>query len=488
MKLSPAVLDRAVGAVVASAAGDALGAPYEFGPPRPEARCAMEGGGSFQWKPGEWTDDTQLALAVLGPMSEGHVEPTRMGRAMIEWFASSPRDAGVQTASVLRRARHGLPMKDAAAAYQAENPDAAGNGALMRTAPVALGHLGDRAAIAELAREVASLTHPHPDSIEACVLWSLAIERAIDASSASEPFDWVAAIEDGLEFVRAARRDEWCSRIAAAVGHAPAEWYRTNGWVVAAFQAAVAAITSTPVPASETPCDHLADALRLVARSGGDTDTVGAIAGGLLGARWGASAVPLAWRRVLHGRRSYDLPAISGAHLDALARLAIRGGNTDSIGWPGEERLIGRYVEDWEAQPCRVELDGAWFGTVADVEDAVADGATIVVSLCRMGTDDVPAPAAHLSVGLIDSNRADNPNLVYVLQDTARTVADLVDAGERVFVHSVTTENRAPALAAAYLRTRGAPVEDAIDRAASALQCRPKAFLVDAIRQVQPRP
>ena len=487
MKLSPAVIDRAVGAVVASAAGDALGAPYEFGPPRPDAPCAMEGGGGFQWQPGEWTDDTQLALAVLAPMSEGHADPARMGRAMIEWFASSPRDVGVQTASVLRRARYGLPLRDAAAAYQAEQPDAAGNGALMRTGPVALAHLGDRSAIAELAREVAALTHPHPDSLEACVLWSLAVERAIATAAPGEPFDWCAAVTDGLEYVRADRRDEWRNRIDEAIGRHPSEWYRANGWVVAALQAALGAITSTPVPDTATPCTHLAEALRLVARAGGDTDTVGAIAGALLGARWGATAVPLVWRRSLNGRRTYDHPSLSGDDIDAMARLAVRGGNTDSIGWPGEEHLVARYVEDWGVPPHRVELDGAWFGTVADLEGALADGADVVVSLCRMGTADVPPSVAHLMVGLIDSNPADNPNLVHVLQDTARTMADLVDAGERVFVHCVAGENRAPSLAAAYLRTRGAAPDEAVERAAAALGNHPKPFLVAAVAQVEPR-
>ena len=72
---------------------------------------------------------------------------------------------------------------------------------------------------------------------------------------------------------------------------------------------------------------HLADALRLASRSGGDTDTVAAIAGSLLGARWGASAVPLSWRQVLHGRRTYDEPALRSDDLEALARLAIAGGS-----------------------------------------------------------------------------------------------------------------------------------------------------------------
>ena len=65
MTLTTAQLDRAIGALLRTAAGDAPGAPYEFGPPRgPELEVAMVGGGSFGWEPGEWTDDTSMAIAI----------------------------------------------------------------------------------------------------------------------------------------------------------------------------------------------------------------------------------------------------------------------------------------------------------------------------------------------------------------------------------------------------------------------------------------
>jgi ADP-ribosyl-[dinitrogen reductase] hydrolase len=65
MELTTAQLDRAVGVLLGTAAGDALGAPYEFGPPRgPELEVAMVGGGSFGWELGEWTDDTSMAIAI----------------------------------------------------------------------------------------------------------------------------------------------------------------------------------------------------------------------------------------------------------------------------------------------------------------------------------------------------------------------------------------------------------------------------------------
>ena len=338
--LDAATIDRAVGAVVASAAGDALGAPYEFDAPDPNAPCELEGGGHFGWEPGEWTDDTQMALAVLAVLAEGDADPEAIGTEMVRWYTSGPRDVGNQTRAVLGdAARHGSSPRAAAETFQQRRPDAAGNGALMRTGPVALAALGDREAVARLATAVAELTHPHPDSVEACVLWSLAIERAIITARPDQPFDWVAAVAAGLDHVDTGRRDLWRSRIDEAAGRDPTDFHHNNGWVVAAFQAALAAITATADEAHALPCDHLTAALRRVARSGGDTDTVAAIAGALLGARWGATAVPLTWRRRLHGRRIYGEPALTAADLDAMARLAVRGGRPDPSGWPGVDHL-----------------------------------------------------------------------------------------------------------------------------------------------------
>ena len=76
--------DRAVGTLLASAAGDALGAPHEFGPSLDlSLESSMTGGGSFGWRPGEWTDNTQTSLAVLAPLAKGLTGPAsslRSGR------------------------------------------------------------------------------------------------------------------------------------------------------------------------------------------------------------------------------------------------------------------------------------------------------------------------------------------------------------------------------------------------------------------------
>lgn len=82
------------------------------------------------------------------------------------------------------------------------------------------------------------------------------------------------------------------------------------------------------------PCAHLRSALETAIGIGHDTDSVATIAGGLLGARWGASAVPARWRRILHG-----YPSLAGEQLVELATLAARGGAPLANGWPGCARL-----------------------------------------------------------------------------------------------------------------------------------------------------
>ena len=98
--------DRAVGAVLASAAGDALGAPHEFGPALdPATSLAMTGGGPFRWAPGEWTDDTQTALTILEPLSRGlgaRCHADEVARGLLAWFESRPPDVGIRPARSCR--------------------------------------------------------------------------------------------------------------------------------------------------------------------------------------------------------------------------------------------------------------------------------------------------------------------------------------------------------------------------------------------------
>ena len=193
-----------------------------------------------------------------------------------------------------------------------------GNGGLMRTGVVALTALGDRDATAAAARAVCELTHAEPRAAESCILWCEAIRVAV--------IDGRFDLAGGLDLLPDESRDFWAARINEATGADPAAW-RSNGYTMTAMQAAWAAITAT-IDADRTfDCDHLVVALFAAAHAGHDTDTVAAIAGALLGARWGASAVPARYRRLVHG-----WPGLDSSDLVRLAVLTARGGHPDDTG------------------------------------------------------------------------------------------------------------------------------------------------------------
>jgi len=316
------------------ACGDALGAGYEFGPPLGSDRAVgMIGGGGFGWAPGEWTDDTSMAVAIAEVTADGgslrdEAALDMIARRWADWARSAP-DVGVQTRSVLASAGSqpsaGM-LAEAASAHHARTGRSGGNGSLMRTAPVALAFLHDPGGLDGAARAVSALTHHDPEAGEACALWCRAIRHAVLHGT----FDRLRRAAVSLPAGRAA---VWTARLDQAERYPP-EHFDRNGWVVQAMQAAWSAIIRTPVPghdphAGSFAAQHFQHALEAAVRGGGDTETVAAIGGGLLGARWGASAVPLAWRRILHG-----WPGIRGRDLIALALRSAQNGQSGPDGWP----------------------------------------------------------------------------------------------------------------------------------------------------------
>jgi ADP-ribosyl-[dinitrogen reductase] hydrolase len=479
----PVIADRSAGVILAAAAGDALGAPHEFrGPLDETAELRMTGGGIYGWRPGEWTDDTQLALTLLSPLAAGNRRVEAVENALLAWFASGPRDVGSQTSAVLRT---GPPLLDSAAEFLHGRPDNAPNGALVRIGPAALAYPGRPEQIAAYARLTTGLTHPHIDCLDASILWAIAIDDTIrHAPPSDEPWDFAAALRNALDFVPKGRRVWWTQLIDEACDREAVEFHENNGWVIDAFQAALSAIVHTPVPSGPAPCRHLAAAIGKAVRAGGDTDTIAAIAGSLLGARWGATAVPLDWSSMLRGKRLYSRPDLRAADLDAMARRAARGGRPDAMGWPGHARLVPHYLETFDSGPEPVELGGVQFGGIRGLDAALAGGADVVISLCHMGTKDVPDRTEHRVVGLIDGGPLENPNLAFVLADTADFIAMRAAGGHRVYVHCVAAQNRTPAMAAAFLaRHRGITVDAALSAVEVALHHRPTPPFAEGVRQ-----
>ncbi|GAA2175686.1 ADP-ribosylglycohydrolase family protein [Agrococcus versicolor] len=474
MRLSTIQKDRALGAIIASAAGDALGAPYEFQAPLPtDADVVLRPGGP--WELGEWTDDTAMAVPILRALAEGRRldEEATLDALVAEWagWRRGAKDVGVQIGRVLGTIRSltAADARRAARILHEQTGRSAGNGTLMRTAPVALAFLdeqpGTEDRLAAAARAISDLTHFDPEAGDACVLWSLAIRHAILTGELD--------LRGQLARIPADRRDVWAGRIDDAERRMPWDFPK-NGWVVQALQAAWSAIVHA---------DTLEQRLVLAVRCGNDTDTVAAIAGALAGAVHGVTALPFRWRRHLHG---WAGEGRVGTHLDLQqwAVLAMGRGRADAKGWPS----AARFPVGVDQTLLRHPLDeGVWLGDLAALDHLPA-GVDAVVSLCRVGTEQVRVPASeHHLVWIVDQDGA-NADVDGVLTDAADAVATFREEGCTVLVHCFEARSRTSAVAAAYaVRHLGAAPSGALEAVSGALpNYGPERFLVDAVRRLTP--
>ena len=320
-------LTHATGAILGLAVGDALGAPYEFtaSPDLTLTREAqdMTGGGGVGWQPGEWTDDTSMAVPILREVAAGadlldSVTQDRLVLAWRNWARIAP-DVGIQTRRVLSEMTEPTAEQAREQAWNVhrEAGRSAGNGSLMRTAPVALAYAhstGDCDDISAAARALSDLTHFEADAGDACALWTVAIWRAVRG----EEF----ALIDQLEALPSQRRDRW----RALLGQAEDGWppaFPQNGWVVHALQAAWAAVHRAglnPADRSTLQPERLPPVYEMAINAGNDTDTVAAIAGSLAGALVGADAVPSGWLEPLHGWPDLDAASLTDLAVQAHGR------------------------------------------------------------------------------------------------------------------------------------------------------------------------
>lgn len=301
----PSRADRVAGAVVGSAAGDALGAPFEFGPAGvfsarfTDGVCTLCGGGG--WDPGEATDDTQMAVLVGESLLErGGLDLPDMFDRFRRWTAGEPKDIGLQTEDVLT---NGEPWDLAAALHFQVNGRAAGNGSLMRatTSAVHFAAAG-RTATMEAARRIAALTHGDRAAWEGTAVFHELVRVALAGD------DPLAAVPDTLAEVPADHRPRWAAVLAP-------DWHPA---LATEFNGAVWPCLGTALWALRTT-DTFEDALAAAVDVGGDTDTVAAVTGGLAGAVYGIDAVPARWTELLH----VPLPGFEGRVLRTPDLLAL---------------------------------------------------------------------------------------------------------------------------------------------------------------------
>lgn len=281
--------DRALGCLLGLAIGDAVGTTLEFvaRDTRPPL-TGMIGGGRFGLRPGEWTDDTSMALCLGDNLiaRNGLDQRDLMGR-FVRWWRQGENshngrcfDIGITTREALHRfLETGDPVAGSV------DPMRAGNGSIMRLAPVALRWSGSCEQAIAAARAQSVTTHAAPAAVEACALLAEILTEAIAIGdkeavlrprTASEPS--IAAVGSG----------SWRGKERPEI--------RSSGYVVHTLEAALWCIDRT---------NEFAQAVLLAANLAEDADTVAAVTGQIAGALWGLGAIAqnwldrLAWRENL---------------------------------------------------------------------------------------------------------------------------------------------------------------------------------------------
>ena len=285
-------LDRCRGALLGLAVADALGAPLEFRSPE-EARAAVDGGlemtGGGLWAAGEWTDDTAMMLRLAESIAEhGLLDVDDVARRYAAWVASGPKDVGVATAAALRGATSAEEARSQARSHLERTGSGAGNGTVMRAAPIGLAARTHEEATTA-ARADAELTHGDPRAAEASACLCAALVAVCDGE------------EPGAAARRIARSPEVVDALAAdATELAALAAGRAGGACWTALGVALHALTAI---------DDYERGVLWAISLGRDTDTNAAVAGALLGARHGVESVPERWLLQLLDRERVERAA-----------------------------------------------------------------------------------------------------------------------------------------------------------------------------------
>lgn len=274
------------GVLLGLAAGDALGRPVEFSPrsvieSEYGTLTEMVGQGAWNQPAGTTTDDTAQALAIARSLVEqGEFDPTDIADRFVAWYESEPFDVGAMTRDSIRRIKQGDPWYEAGEKVWKNRPEGqnAGNGSLMRAPPLAVVFMEDDSQLEEVSRKSSKITHADRRCTYGAAVLNLTIASILRGDT--NPLDRaIATVEDDAP-------QELLKVLVPLVSEGLEPQLATTGFVLHTLQTALHDGLRT---------DTAEEAIVQAVNRGGDTDTVGAVTGGIAGARFGADAIPDRW-------------------------------------------------------------------------------------------------------------------------------------------------------------------------------------------------
>lgn len=303
---------RYAGTLVGAACGDALGATLEFENRAsvrqryPDGLRDIVGGGPFGVAPGETTDDTAMMLGIARACGPDGLDMEAVVANFVAWMESGPKDIGNATREALWRLRSGARWDEAGESMQAESPiGVAGNGSVMRVAPVALRFRSLPERMVRAAIDTSRITHADPRATWGCVAVCQGIAHLLDGGAVDDVLDAAARGIPNPDVVDAVR---------SAAERAENE-VDSGGYVLATVNSAFWCLL------------HGEDAEDVVVRAamlGDDADTTAIVAGALAGAASGLDAIPSRWRAIVQ-------------HRDELESLAAK-----LLAWDAADAATGR--------------------------------------------------------------------------------------------------------------------------------------------------
>jgi ADP-ribosyl-[dinitrogen reductase] hydrolase len=297
----PSLAERYRGALLGLACGDAVGTTVEFKPRGSfQPLTDMVGGGPFHLKPGQWTDDTSMALCLAESLlnKNGFNAADQMGR-YLNWWQWGYLSSTGECFDI------GMTVSQALAQYQqtaepfagSTDPYTAGNGSLMRLAPVVLFYFPDARQIQSFAADSSRTTHAAPEAIECCQLLAGLIAKALEGATKAELRQLPAATFSQPK-VAAIARGDYLGRSETDI--------KGSGYSVQSLEAALWCFHRT---------DSFEAAILRAANLGDDADTTAAITGQLAGAYYGVRGIPAQWLERLHDGE--EIAATADRLLDA---------------------------------------------------------------------------------------------------------------------------------------------------------------------------